>query len=70
MIKTHLYPDREERDRFVDEAVRSTGLALIHLPCKFVYDANDFKPLNEIVEYKKQQRRPSLSYQCLALWLR
>jgi hypothetical protein len=38
--KSHDRPDRIERDQFVDNVFRATGLPLLHIPARAAYDAN------------------------------
>lgn len=59
--KSHEQEDRIARDQFVDEAIRTTGMAIIHLPCKYSYEASDFQPINDIVSFKKENMASKLA---------
>jgi very-short-patch-repair endonuclease len=46
--KTHRLPDRQSRDTFVDEALKSAGVAILRIPAAREYDLD---ALREQVEH-------------------
>jgi hypothetical protein len=52
---THARPDRQERDRFVDSALHSAGIPILHIPVADHYDRIALrKSLDELLGGKKK----------------